>query len=481
MALSLALLLAAAPLSCALRTTSPSLLVLPPPRSITARGPPLSLTAPAASLSGNGASHPHVRLALSRFNARGRAFPASVHVTLGDTSVAPPSEASSYAYSLRVAPSGAVTVDAPGAFGAVYAFETLAQLIHGDSLVHSEVAIEDAPAFDWRGIMIDTGRRFFPLPVVYNLLDQMVAVKLNVLHLHASDECRWSVESKLYPNLTASLAGVLGGFYTQEDVKAVVAYAAARGIRVVPEFDIPSHSRGLRPIKAEGVLFCDDADTQSQIYADPANSTLGVLKALFAEMAGLFTDEVFHIGADETSADGPCTVESTFQLERTILNYLEGGLGKTAAGWEEVLFDASAATNKTVVYAWSRHTPQQIIDLGRRAVDSVSSDFYMTEPAAPYPGGWKSFWYDITTGVSPASIPSLLGGEMSMWTDTYCYTAQCGAFHGSTPVGAPLFPPEMDVPWGKSVGGMMFPRGYVGASSFWNYSASRFFCPSRLL
>ena len=309
--------------------------------------------------------------------------------------------------------------------------------------------------------------------VVYNLLDQMVAVKLNVLHLHASDECRWSVESKLYPNLTASLAGVLGGFYTQEDIKAMVAYAAARGIRVVPEFDIPSHSRGLRPIKGEGVVFCDDGDTQSQVYGDPANSTLGVLKALFAEMAGLFSDEVFHIGADETSADGPCTVESTFQLERTVLNYLEGSLGKTAAGWEEVLFDASAATNKTVVYAWSRHTPQEIIDLGRRAVDSVSSDFYMTSPAAPYPGGWKSFWYDITTGMRPDSVPSLLGGEMSMWTDTYCFSAQCGAYHGGTPVGAPLFPPEMDAPWGKSVGGMMFPRGYVGASSFWNYNASQ--------
>ena len=66
----------------------------------------------------------------------------------------------------------------------------------------------------------------------------------------------------------------------------------------------------------------------------------------------------------------------------------------------------------------------------------------------------------------------LLGGEMSMWTDTYCYIDQCGAYNGATPVGAPLFGPAMDKPWGRSVGGMMFPRGFVGAASFWNYNAS---------
>ena len=159
------LFLAAAAPSYSLRTTSPSLLVLPPPRSITARGPPLPLTAPASALTGNGAAHPHVLLALSRFNARGRAFPASVRVTLEDATISPPSEATPYAYALSIAPTGEVAIDAPGAFGAVYAFESLAQLIHGDAFAHSEVKIEDAPQFNWRGIMIDADRRFFPLPV----------------------------------------------------------------------------------------------------------------------------------------------------------------------------------------------------------------------------------------------------------------------------------------------------------------------------
>jgi hexosaminidase len=164
--------------------------------------------------------------------------------------------------------------------------------------------------------------------------------KLNVLHLHASDECRFGVESKLYPNLTNALTGVLGVFYTQVDIKVMIEEAGSRGIRIIPEFDIPGHSRGFRPIKSEGVIFCDPGNTQSQLYGDPANSTLSVLQSVLGEMAELFDDDVFHIGADETGVVGPCTTDSTFELERHVLNFLEGpNINKTAAGWEELLFD----------------------------------------------------------------------------------------------------------------------------------------------
>jgi hexosaminidase len=421
------LLLALLSAALALRGSLP---VFPLPRSIAAHGPRIAL-APLAIETGAAPVHAHVRAALARFQARlapppaasaGSSAPAISRLALA---VARPSEATldestDYSYSLTVDSTAGIAIAAATPYGAVYALETLAQLVEqgGAHLQHDSVRIEDSPSFAWRGLMIDAGRRFFPMPAVANLLDTMLAVKLNVLHLHASDECRWGVESKLFPNLTASLGGVLGGFYTQEDIALMVAYAEARGIRIVPEFDIPSHSRGLRPAKEAGIVFCEDVESQSQIYGDPAGSTLGVLTQLFDEMAGLFPDPVFHIGADETSALGPCTTDSTFALERKVLNHLEGSLNKTAAGWEEVLFDAGAATNKTVVYAWSRHTPQEIISAGRRAVDSVSGDFYMTAPAPPYPGGWKNFWYDISTGVDAASLPSLLGGEMSMWTDT---------------------------------------------------------------
>ena len=140
------------------------------------------------------------------------------------------------------------------------------------------------------------------------------------------------------------------------------------------------------------------------------------------------------------------------------------------------MFDAGAATMDTIVNAWARHTASEIVATGRRAVESKDSAFYFTEAAPMGAKGWAKCWYDISTGIPKANktqLALLLGGEMSMWSDTYCYTSQCGAFPGRpTPVGAPLFPPSMDAEFGQSIGGMIWPRGYVAAAAFWNYDAS---------
>jgi hypothetical protein len=309
------------------------------------------------------------------------------------------------------------------------------------------------------------------MDTVKNLLDTMAGTKLNVLHLHASDHCRFGVESKLFPNLTNALTGIKGGFYTQQDIKDMIAYAGDRGIRVVPEFDLPGHSRGYMPIDGD-VEFCTDSSSKSQLYGDPAGTTLKTLKALMKEMSELFTDEIFNIGCDETAAKGPCTVKSTFDLERQVLDYIETDLGKTAEGWEEVLFDAGAATNKTVVNAWARHRASEITATGRRAVESYSAHFYFTSAAPGGPKGWARTWYDIATGVPASQRSLLLGGEMSMWSDTYCYISQCGAGGSGTPVGHALFPPEQDDAFGNSIGGMIWPRGFVGAAAFWGYNAT---------
>lgn len=116
---------------------------------------------------------------------------------------------------------------------------------------------------------LPSGRRFVPLSTVKNLMDTMAANKLNVLHLHASDHCRFGVESKKFPALTANLTGIRAGFYTQADIKDMIAYAASRGIRVVPEFDVPGHSRGFLPLENAGIKFCTDEPTRSQLYNDP--------------------------------------------------------------------------------------------------------------------------------------------------------------------------------------------------------------------
>lgn len=381
-----------------------------------------------------------------------------------------------------------VHVSSDTQYGAQYALESLNQLLQpcpqavagagrGSLCLPAGIHMEDAPSYSWRGLMLDTGRRFFSMNTTYGILDVMAAAKMNVLHLHASDQCRWSVQSNKYPNLTDALTGILGGYYSQSDIASLVSYAGDRGITLVPEFDIPGHSRGIIPLQymQNGVQFCEPTDpTRTQLYGDPLNQTYNVITSLFSEMAALFPNSVFHIGSDETAALGPCTVSSTFALERAILQFVKHDLNKTPAGWEEVLFDAGAATPDTIVYAWSQYTPVDVIAAGNRAINAEGSHFYLTEaPSAAFPAGWTSFWYDISTGLNATALPMLLGGETSQWTDTYCYTAQCGASNGATPVGASLFPPTKDSLFAQSIGGMMWPRAFIAAASFWNYNASQ--------
>ena len=215
----------------------------------------------------------------------------------------------------------------------------------------------------------------------------------------------------------------------------------------------------------KGVEFCDpEDDTRSQLFGDPAGNTYKVVHGLLKEMAGLFTDEVFNIGCDETSVNGRCTQDSTFAVERKVFQAIATEFGKTPEGWEEALFDAGAATNNTIVNAWARHTAAEITATGRRAVESKDSAFYFTGAAPGGPAGWSRCWYDISTNVPANEMKLLLGGEMSMWSDSYCYVGQCGA-SGGTPVGHALYPPQQDAAFSQSIGGMIWPRGFVGKSN----------------
>eukprot|EP00055_Hartaetosiga_balthica_P004415 m.11494 g.11494 ORF g.11494 m.11494 type:complete len:653 (-) comp3847_c0_seq1:89-2047(-) len=367
---------------------------------------------------------------------------------------------------------GVKTIQAQSIFGAIYALETITQLTNNGKHIPLSISIKDSPQHNWRGLMIDSGRRFFPVPLVKNLLDTMAAVKLNVLHLHASDHCRFGVESKLYPDLTDALTGLMGGFYTQDDIADLISYAKGRGIRVVPEFDVPGHSRGFLPIEG-AVQFCTSDQTRSQLYNDPQGDTMGTLKRLFKEMAGLFEDAVFNIGSDETSAKGVCDENSTYSLERELLTYINTTLEKTPEGWEEVLFDNGAATMQTIVDGWSNYPASSITQTGRFAVESAASHFYFTEAAPNGPEGWSECWYNISSNIPASQSHLLLGGEMSMWTDTYCYIDQCGSSSSSSPpVGHQLFGPSYDSEFSRSVAGMIWPRGFVAAAAFWNFNAT---------
>ncbi len=144
-------------------------------------------------------------------------------------------------YTLDIGPEHA-NLNANTTVGALRGMETFSQLVAGDpdGYFFPVVRIEDKPRFAWRGLMIDVGRHFEPVDVIKRNIDAMAAVKMNVFHWHLSEDQGFRIESKKYPKLQEMGSG--GQFYTQEQVRDVVEYAADRGVRVVPEFDMPGHT-----------------------------------------------------------------------------------------------------------------------------------------------------------------------------------------------------------------------------------------------
>ena len=260
-------------------------------------------------------------------------------------------------YTLEVTPSGA-KLSAPTTLGAMRGLQTFLQLIETtpQGFAVPAVVIEDKPRFPWRGLMIDSGRHFIPVEVIKRNLDAMAAVKLNVLHWHLSENQGFRVESKRFPKLQGM--GSDGLFYTQDQVREIIAYARDRGIRVVPEFDMPGHSTawfvgypelasGPGPYSVErkwGVF--DPA-------MDPTReSTYKFLDEFIGEMAALFPDQFFHIGGDEVNGkqwDANPQIQQFMRAHKlknnadlqayfnTRVQKIVAKHGKTMEGWDEIL------------------------------------------------------------------------------------------------------------------------------------------------
>jgi hexosaminidase len=254
------------------------------------------------------------------------------------------------------------TLSAPTPLGVLHGLETLLQLVEPaqGGFAFPTVTVDDHPRFAWRGMLIDASRHFMPVEVIHRNLDGMAAVKMNVLHWHLSDDQGFRVESKLLPKLT--MDGSDGKFYTQAQVREVIEYAHARGIRVVPEFDVPGHTsswlvgypklatdaRELKIGRNFGVF---------DPCMDPSNEGVYLfLDQFIGEMARLFPDEYFHIGGDEVNGKQWSASEKIQAFEKAhkmpggkegnvaIHAYFNGKLlailkkhGKKMEGWDEIL------------------------------------------------------------------------------------------------------------------------------------------------
>ena len=273
-------------------------------------------------------------------------------------------------YALEIT-SDRATLSANTVWGAMHGMETLLQLVSGDrdGYYFPLVTIQDKPRFPWRGLMIDVGRHFEPVDVIKRNIDGLAAVKMNVFHWHLSDDQGFRIESKRYPKLQEMGSG--GLYYTQEQVREVIAYAADRGVRVIPEFDMPGHARAWMVGYPELASAPGPYEIQTQwgIFdptMDPTREeTYQFLDGFIGEMAALFPDEYFHIGGDENNgkqwqanpqiqefmrAHGyHTTAELQTYFNQRVLKIVQKH-GKKMVGWDEIL--TPDLPKETVVQSW---------------------------------------------------------------------------------------------------------------------------------
>jgi len=366
------------------------------------------------------------------------AAPATLTVSVDGPGEAIQGPDENEAYSLDVTSTGA-HLKAATVVGAIHGLETFLQLVQNDGTNYflPAVSIDDSPRFRWRGLMIDVSRHFQPVDVIKRTLDGMAAVKMNVFHWHLSDDQGFRIESKVFPKLAGM--GSDGLYYTQDQAREIVAYARDRGIRVVPEFDIPGHAQSWMvgyPDLASGTG--PDYGGPYQIerqygifdpVMDPTReSTYKFLDKFIGEMAEIFPDPYMHVGGDENNGvqwkENPRIQEfaKKHDLKDTaaIQTYFNQQLlpilkkhGKRMVGWDEIY--APGLSKDAMIQSW-----RGFDSLAATAKDGytgiLSAGYYLDHIDSaerhylvdPVPAG---------TTLTPEEQARILGGEACMWSE----------------------------------------------------------------
>ena len=388
-------------------------------------------------------------------------------------------------YTLEVTPQQ-ISIKAADYNGALYALQTLRQLLPNEvestKLVKRDwlvpaVTITDAPQYQWRGLMLDVSRHFFPKEYILKTLDRMAMLKLNTFHFHLVDNEGWRIEIKKYPKLTevgawrvdqedklwdertpntanafanpATAPKKYGGFYTQEDIKEIVAYATARGITVIPEIEMPAHA--MSAIAAYPELSCHKRPIGvpsgavwpiTDIYCAGQEETFDFIEEVLTEVLALFPSQYIHVGGDEATHTEwercpKCQLrmkehqlKNVHQLQSYFIRRIDDFLtskGRTLVGWDEIM-DGGLAKN-AVVMNWRG------IEVGKKALAQgnpvvLTSDCYIDnyqglpdyEPQAN--GGYlplkKLYNYNLEKeALSDASLEKnkVLGTQANLWAE----------------------------------------------------------------
>ena len=393
------------------------------------------------------------------------------------------------AYAIAVSPKK-VAVKASGLNGFIYAIQTIKQMLPVEVFGNAPAAdldwtlpcveIQDAPRFSYRGLHMDVSRHFFTMDEVKKYIDIMEVHKLNTLHWHLTDDQGWRLEIKKYPRLTEvgsirnkTLVGHLfdseiydnkeygrGCYYTQEQVKEILEYAAAKGITIIPEIDLPGHM--LAALAAYPELGCTGGPydvwgkwgVADDVLCVGKEETMKFLEDVLTEVCELFPAEYVHIGGDECpkvrwEACPHCQAkiaelglkdDENYQAEHYLQGYVTARMeeflaekGKNLIGWDEIL-EGELAPNATVMSWRGVAGGLQAVRMGHDAIMTPNTFFYLdyyqsldkeNEPLAI--GGYlpveKCYSYEPTTaGMTDEEKAHILGVQANLWTE-YIETA----------------------------------------------------------
>ena len=381
-------------------------------------------------------------------------------------------------YRLVITP-GQVLLSARTTAGMFMGVQTIRQLlpawaehaaIHpATQLTLPAVTIEDAPVYAWRGMHLDVSRHFFSIGYLKKFIDVMALYKFNKFHLHLTDDQGWRIEIKKYPKLTEYGAWrtfnnqdsacmlraaenpdfvidpthiihkdgktLYGGFYTQDEMKALVAYAAGKHIDIIPEIDMPGHM--MAAINQYNYLSCDGSSVFGQLFSTPIcpclPSTFGFAKDVFTEIMNIFPSTYIHIGGDEVDrslwAKSPACkalmqqegLKNTAELQSYFINNMEkffNAHGRKMIGWDEIL-EGGVSKTAAIMYwrSWVPKAPVEAAKNGNPVIMTPGNPLYFD--AIPDPNSLSNVYQfnPIPRGLTDAEAQNIIGAQANIWTE----------------------------------------------------------------
>jgi hexosaminidase len=370
-----------------------------------------------------------------------------------------------------------IIVRAKDPSGVFHAIETIKQLlpvsiekgIVAKKLVLPAVTIEDHPAYEWRGMHLDVSRHFFSISYLKKFIDRMALYKMNKLHLHLTDDQGWRIEIKKYPKLTQEGAWrtfnnqdsacmkrskdnpdfiidkehiiqrdgktLYGGFYTQQEMKGVVAYAAARHIDIIPEIDMPGHM--MAAINSYPFLTCNGENKWGTLFTKPIcpcnETTFEFAQNVFTEIMDIFPSKYIHIGGDEVDRTDwgkseACKalmeregIKDLPALQSYFINRMEkffNSKGRKLIGWDEVI-EGGISPTAIVMYwrAWVPKAPVEAVKNGNTVIMTPGEPLYFDNQPDQYSIYNVYHFNPIPRVLNAAEAKSIIGAQANIWTE----------------------------------------------------------------